>query len=375
MLRRPILTGILCALTTGISPSHAHEAALSVGGSYVADILAVADGGARRGSAWLARADVWADLDGAALSLPGVTFHADLVATHGPDLSGSRVGDFQTVSNVQADTVPHLYEAWAEWQLAPGLAAKAGLVDLNSEFDVQEVGALFLNSAHGIGPEFSQSGVNGPSIFPMMASAVIARIGGGQGPQVRLGLFDAVAGSRNDPRRTALRLPGQTGALVVGEIELPLGKGEVQLGAWHYSRRQEALTPGQPRAPSRGAYVMVEGPLKEHLSGWVRIGTADGRANPVTSYLGAGMVLDWRGWQLGTAVAHARAGSAARRTLLPAGKAASAETAIEWTAAHNLTAWMSVQPDVQYVINPGWDPALPDALVVGMRISLGWPAG
>jgi len=139
------------------------------GASYVGDGLAVVGGGLDRGGAIVARADVWIDVDGTALNLHGISMHFDAMVTHGPDFSGNTVGDFQTVSNVQAETLPHLYEAWAEATLTPSLVAKAGLVDLNSEFDVQETGGLFLNSAHGIGPDFSQSGLNGPSILTRFA--------------------------------------------------------------------------------------------------------------------------------------------------------------------------------------------------------------
>ena len=60
-----------------------------------------------------------------------------------------------------------LYEAWFEQTLFDDrLSFKAGLYDLNTEFDVVETAGLFINSSHGIGPDFSQSGVNGPSIFP-----------------------------------------------------------------------------------------------------------------------------------------------------------------------------------------------------------------
>ena len=45
----------------------------------------------------------------------------------------------------------------------PGLI---GRYDLNSEFYRLQSASLFLNSSFGIGPEFSQSGLEGPSIFP-----------------------------------------------------------------------------------------------------------------------------------------------------------------------------------------------------------------
>ena len=51
---------------------------------------------------------------------------------------------------------------------------KFGLYDLNSEFDAIEAAALFINPSHGIGPDFSQSGRNGPSIFPLTSLALRA---------------------------------------------------------------------------------------------------------------------------------------------------------------------------------------------------------
>lgn len=36
-----------------------------------------------------------------------------------------------------------------------------------------------------------------------------------------------------------------------------------------------------------------------------------------------------------------------------------------------LTPWLSVQPDLQYVVNPGGDAQLDDAVVVGLRVKIG----
>jgi porin len=50
-----------------------------------------------------------------------------------------------------------------------------------------------------------------------------------------------------------------------------------------------------------------------------------------------------------------------------------AETAIELSYARKLLPGLIVQPDLQYVINPGWEPARRDALVAGVRFRLSWP--
>ncbi|MBX9897196.1 MAG: carbohydrate porin, partial [Qipengyuania sp.] len=37
-----------------------------------------------------------------------------------------------------------------------------------------------------------------------------------------------------------------------------------------------------------------------------------------------------------------------------------------------LTEYFALQPDVQYVLNPGTDPSISNALAVGLRFELSW---
>jgi porin len=350
---------------------------VELGATYITDMLTNMHGGIRRGTVWLCRGDVTASIDGSLIGIDGAELFVDVLAVQRPDFSGRFVGDAQTVSNVQANSAIRPYEAWIGMPVTPTLFAKAGLIDLNTEFDIQAVGKIFLNSSFGIGPDFSQSGVNGPSIFPAPATAAMVRYKAG-GWTGRVGVFDAVAGSASDPRRSVLRLPGIRGALLVAEVERKMGGVEVQLGAWHYTTRFDPLDPGTARGVSQGAYALVEGEIAKHgtgsLHGWMRIGAASDRVNPIGRYLGGGML--WRDGpsQIGLAVAHARLGDPARRTLFAPGTADSAETAIELTYARKVLPGVSVQPDVQYVIHPGWAPDLDGALVAGVRFSFAIPA-
>ena len=362
---------LLAPILTALAPVSA-QPVVKLGASYTGDLLGTVDGGLDRGVDLVGRADAWADFDGADFGTPEVSAHIDLMAAHGPDFSGRRTGAFQTISSLEADTVPHVYEAWAQWQASPALSAKAGLIDLNAEFDVQNVGALFVNSAFGIGPDISQSGLAGPSIFPMTSSALVLRAQGGR-KAVAIGAFDALAGARHDPRKPALRWPGQTGALLIAEAKVPIGAWVLQFGGWHYTTKFDALDPTERPALSRGAYGMLEGAVTRNVSAWLRIGVAASKATPVAAYLGGGAVANLGNWRLGLAAAHARLGEATRRTLLAPDRARRAETVIELTAQRALAPWLQIQPDLQYVIHPGWDRTIPNALVAGLRFSLAFP--
>ncbi len=123
-----------------------------------------------------------------------------------------------------------------------GHSLRFGLYDLNSEFDSIETAGLFLNSSHGIGPEIAQTGVNGPSIFPV--TSLGARLQWSFSPQWtgRVALLDGVAGDPEDPRRNRIRFGAHDGLLAITE----LGYGgarlhKVAVGAWTYTERFDEM--------------------------------------------------------------------------------------------------------------------------------------
>ncbi|ARS27502.1 hypothetical protein KC8_09385 [Sphingomonas sp. KC8] len=354
-------------------------APVQIGGSYIADGFANIDGGRKRGTAYLGLAELTIEADGGAVGLAGTTLHAAINHAHGRPLSAELVGDGQAVSNIEALPALRLFEAWVSTPLAPGVDAKAGLVDLNSEFDVQPVGGLFLHSSHGIGADFAQSGLNGPSIYPATSLALIGRFSR-DGWIGRIGVFDAVAGHPGHPGRPVLRLPPHRGVLLVAEAEHALpGHIIAKVGAWGYTSHFHAIMAGTAGAPistrgSRGVYASVQGQLagapgEAVLDGWVRAGIATARINPVGCYLGGGVTYGTDVARVGAAVAHARLGDPAMRAAVGSGiHPRRAETSIELTYARRMTRWLTVQPDVQYVIDPGWRGDRRDALVAGLRL-------
>jgi porin len=376
MLRGFGLQHCLCAAGLALSAEVAkakegEEKPVTVRGSYVTDIFGLVDGGEDRGIDWMGRADLTAEFDGGSAGLDGVTGFADLMFTQGPEFSGRHVGDAQVVSNVEARRGLRLLEAWLSVPVGKGgTSVKGGLIDLNTEFDVQDVGAFFINSSHGVGPEFSQSGVNGPSIFPATSIGLMIK-SERPGRTLRLGVFDAIAGSHLDPRDVVIRFPGQRGALIVAEADVKLAENaNVQLGLWTYTSRFDTLSgnPERLRA-SRGAYALIEGSVTGKLDAWIRVGIADGRVNPIDRYVGGGVTWGRDGSRVGLAVAHARLGDEAYGTAV----LDRAETAIELSYDHEVSPNFSVQPDVQYVINPGWEPLRRDALVLGLRLKFAFP--
>jgi porin len=317
-----------------------------------------------------------------ALDDPDLRIHVQVFRTNGERLT-SRTGDLQTVSNIEALSTDRLFEAWAEQRFGEagkgGLEVRAGLIDLNSDFDSIDPADLFVDSSHGIAPDLSKSGRNGPSIFPVSAAAVRLTWTPTEDWTLRAGVFDGVPGDPRHPKAfAAARLSASDGNLAIIQSDLKLSKdAQVSLGAWRYSGGVPALDGRGTRADS-GIYGFIEGPVPglSDWTGWVRAGRGDAAAQVVSGYLGAGLVrtglLPGRpDDRLGFAVSNAMISPEARRLQ----GLRRAETTFEATYQIKAREWIALQPDVQYIVHPSSRAGLPNALVVGLRIVMtaGYP--
>lgn len=378
---------------------------------YTTDYFANLHGGLDRGSVVLGNLDLLFALDAErAFGWTGTIFFVYFLWDHGANPS-DLVGDVQYLDNIAAPPTFKLYEMLGEVRLAPQFSLLAGLYDVNSEFDLINSSQDFINSSFGIGPDFSQSGRNGPSIFPVTSLGVRAKFQPSLSFYLQMGVLDGVPGDPHDPDGTQIIIKNDDGALFVAEGGWILDaakdhppearrlrarrigrqqdwgqRGKVALGGWNYSRSQPTIDsdPMNPQsARSWGAYLLGEmrvigepGEYEQGLDLFGRIGVADSEVNrfgsSVTigaSYTGAFPRRDEDG--IGLAIATAFNGDEYRAALSGAGiPVDDAEIAIELTYVAKVRPWLRVQPDLQYIINPGTDPQLDNALALGLRLGI-----
>ncbi|MCI3134347.1 carbohydrate porin [Phenylobacterium aquaticum] len=334
------------------------------------------EGGLKVGDTQLNKLQIAVTLAGDELGQPGWKAHAQYFRTNGERLSGGRSGDIQTASNIEALSTDRLMEAWVEKSFGPTGALRAGLMDLNSDFDSIEPAGLFTGSSHGIAPDLSHSGLNGPSIFPVSALGVHGTWAPRSNLTLRAAAFDGVPGDPAHPKAFAtVRLGRRDGALLITQADWVFAPGaQASLGAWRYTADFDRLDqPGRRQSGAAGVYGYVEGPAPglTGWKGWVRLGRADPDVAVVADYLGFGLVHDapFRSRpddQLGFAVARAGLGAPARRgTGLP-----DTETAFELTYRYQVDSRLSLQPDIQYIVHPASRPGLDNALIAGLRVAV-----
>ncbi len=125
---------------------------------------------------------------------------------------------------------------------------------------------------------------------------------------------------------------------------------------------------------SGGVYLIGDLTVRS-LTAFAQLGLGDGRVNQIGGYLGGGFTFtapfSSRAQDaLGLAVAAARNGSHYERAQTAAGGPAAGETSVELTYLAQLGSWLTVQPDVQYVIHPGGTRATRNAVVPGLRVAV-----
>jgi len=355
---------------------------------YTADVRSDLAGGVSRGARYLDNLDLQVAIDAdRLLGWQGARMFVYGIYNNGVSLS-RLVGDVQTISNIETSVrAARLFEAWVERDVGRNASLKVGLYNLNSEFDTTQSGGLFLISSHGIGPDFSQSGRNGPSIFPVTSLAVRGEVKLGEHWLGRVAVLDGVPGDPAHPKRTAIKLSSKDGALLVGEIDFLKGGTKAAVGVWAYTAKFDELRrAGTPvdRRNNKGAYIFAERRLignrsddPKGLAGWLRFGIAETRFNAIGSYLGGGIV--YTGLipgrvddQAGLSLAAANFGDRYRDSeARPDRKLAPRETVLEAAYSTIVAPWLSIQPDVQYVFNPGGNWEISDAIVVGFRVKIG----
>ena len=321
----------------------------------------------------------------------GASFCLYVAGNNGDDISGN-IGEAQVVSNIECEKSWQIAELWYQQNFSNDkISFKIGLYDLNSEFDVNETGSLFLNSSQGFGHEYGQSGVNGPSLAPVTSLAIRFKVSPTENFYLQAAVLDGVSGDPGDTRGTQIVLKKEDGALIAVEAgytlpnDHPWGYGKYSVGGWYYtSKFDDILATDDTGAPIRrrgnsGFYVFAEQTIFQEedkdqgLAMYVRAGFADSKVNQYDMYVGGGIVytgfIPTRGKdKIGFALAFAHNSSDYRKLQkLEGNEVKNYELVLEWTYKVELTPWFYLQPNLQYVINPSTEKNIKDAVALGFR--------
>jgi porin len=390
-------------------------------------------GGVRQGLEYNGLTTVTLQMDTQrAFGLNGGLFNVSAEQIHGGNLSASNLYTLQTASGIEADRATRLWELWYQQKFGDTLDVKIGQQSLDQEFMVSQNASYFLNTMFGWPMLPSADLPGGGPAYPLSALGIRARAHVTDSVTILAGVFNGNPAPSNvgDPQKSnpyGVSFPLNGGILAIAELQFAYpGSGTLvkaneedplartyKIGVWYDSesfadlRTDYAGLPlgdpanNQTAASHRGDYALYavadqmiwrSTEADRNINVFVRpMFTPLQDRNLISFSLNAGVTMhepilgrddDTAGVGVNFAQVSSGATGLDQDTAFYSPGVFSAvrhnETVLEATYQYQVMPWWQIQPDVQYVLNPGAGIVNPDMptqkikneLVFGLRTNI-----
>ena len=288
------------------------------------------------------------------------------------------IGDYQYTSSIDAPDGVELYELFYEHTFFDDrLSILAGVHDYTLEFAVAEYGWDFIHSSFWNPSTMTQFW---GSFYPTTGLGSRAKLKLSDTGYLMAGVYDGNPTNQDNTREIVWGLSKKDGAQTL--LELGVSQSEegqrpykLALGGWYNSGEFQSADGGIMHANS-GTYLVGQALLvsedetfERGLGGFMQVGQADNTRNFNTWYIGAGLRykgllsarpddilgIAWGRAEIGTTYRNANPGTD------------SFEGDVELTYRSVIRPWLTIQPAVQLITNPGASPNYDDAVVLYLR--------
>ena len=383
-------------------------------GGYLAEVWGNTSGGINAGAVYTGVLDFGAELD-----LEKVAgWHGASTSTtwqwlSGRDASEDLVGNFLTVSNAAGFNTLRMLEMWFQQNLLEdAVSIRLGQLTADAEFLISDYGGLFLNATFGWAPLAYMNIPSGGPASPMGAPGARVAVTPLEWFTFLSAVFQGNVFAQDVNRHGfRWRLDAQQGFSFFNEAQIRWNHrdeetglpGQFKAGAWFQTGEYADVLTNSTASGNSGYYFIIDQMLvresaevapaqnksgknfKEPVPvaksdqglGWFsRMGFAPSDRNFVDYYFDAGftykgLVPGRDNDTAGVAFGYAQLSSGAQGGIADGGGTpAGAEMALEVTYQAEITPCFIVQPDVQYIINPGGATDLQNAFVIGCRASV-----
>ena len=301
----------------------------------------------------------------------GGSFFLHAQQQNGRSITNDYVGDFQVLSNIDADDFAQVSELWYKHSFADDRVwLKLGKQDATADFSAPEYGGEFSNSSPGFAPTI-------PMVtFPDPDLGVVLGVQPHESFSLNIGVYQ---GRPDGGRSLAAAFDNLSVPMVMIEpafhYVIKGNPGHLRVGYWSNGDSFARLDGTGDEDGSHGWYLTWDQQLWEEpgdkegqgIGLFVQYGWAPGDRSEAEQYMGGG--VQWVGPfpsrdddVLGLGVFTVFFSD-------DAGFLESRETATEFFYKVQLTKWMSAKLDVQYIANPGGS-SNDDALAIGIRLEV-----
>jgi porin len=391
---------------------------ITLGLSDSENLLGNLSGGVKQGATMQGVVTGTIDVDtGKAFGLQGGTFHISALQLHGQPLSSPYLDNLQAANGNEGEAATRLWELWYDQQFGNKLDIKIGQQSIDNEFIGSTYTALFVNTMAGWPLVPSDDLYGGGPAYPLSSLGVRLRAEPTGSITILAGVFDDnPGGGAFDDDAQYLDRNGalfnlNTGALFIAELQyvtqLDGLDGSYKFGGWYdtgFFPDQELGTDGLSLANpvSNGDPVMHHGNYSlygvmdqivwksagaQSVNVFARIMGAPDDQNLIDFSFNGGVTMtaplpgrdnDQAGIDIGVGKVSNRTSDLDRDFAVFSNSPypiRGTETLIELTYQAQVTPWLIMQPDLQYVFNPGGgvqDPndsseKLHNELIAGLR--------
>ena len=395
-------------------------------GGYTAEVWGNTTGGIEQGAVYTGLLDFGVNLDlEKVIGWEGGSVSTTWLWLSGRDASEDLVGNFLTISNIAGFNTLRMLELWFQQNLIDDkISLRLGQLTADSEFVISDYAGTFINGTFGW-PAFLYTNLpaGGPG-YPMGTLGARLALNPVDWFTFQSAVFQGNVYDQNVNRHGfRWRLDGENGFLFLNEAQvrwnqraeetgLP-GQGKagmwIQTGeladtlsestnssnyGWYFILDQMLYREPSAEVPvvagnSKDGKSVVDSPSAKSFKAPVVLGKSDqglgffGRIaftkedrNFVNFYFDTG--LTYKGLIpsrdddiIGIAFAYAQLGNTARNSLVDEGSlSVGAEMVLEVTYQCQITPWLVIQPDIQYIINPSGTQDFDNAFVIGGRAAI-----
>lgn len=347
------------------------------------EVVSNLSGGKSRGSRFHGIFDLTGEVDTEKSGLwDKGTFFTHFIAIYGASPI-KMIGDIQAVSNIDAPINVLLYEAWYKHSLLDDkISITVGLHDANTEFNVLNYSIVLLNGSFGVDPVISQ---NALSTYPTTALGGMLKVKPFEGIYFNNAIYDGIPGDPNKSRGTHIDFKSGDGIFWISELGLTPQEEQkdlseyykVAVGYWDRTTETQDIS-GSPIDSNHGIYLMgekgffTEDDKSQGLGSFFRLGYAPDSKNNIARYVSAGLnykgLIDGRDSDT-TAFGFSSA-IIGNNSVDSDTTVARHETTIELTDRIEISPIFALQPDLQYIINPGASKEFSNAWAFTVRADL-----
>jgi porin len=383
------------------------EYGISLGLQSTDEVFGNPNGGRARGATFDGQSALGLGIDlDKAIGLQGGIFNIGAFQNYGHGISATNIDNLSLVSNIEATRSARLYELWYQQSFFGGVVdVRLGQLGADEEFMITRYGAWFINNAFGWPTLPSVDLPAGGPSFPLATPGIRLRAKPAEPLTLLLAAFNgnpAGPGLGNPQRRdasgTLFRLGD--GVLAIAEAQYAINNSKnvgglpitLKVGGWYHNKTSPnqffandgftvvspATTGSSIARKDWSGYAVADVMLlpepngKGGLAVFARVDGAPAQRSKVSAEVAAGIVYQGpfkrASDNVGFAVDSVRVGDplGSIGALASQYKFHGYETVLELSYQAQALPWLQVQPDIQYVINPGG--GIPNPNQPGQRV-------